>query len=86
MRDEGVIECFQKLSWDYKTNNPVKFGKRIIMRSVTRFFVCSYSPEHDATNTLDDLMRVFHLIDGKPEADHRNGCYKWISDVLKKWQ
>ena len=29
--ERGVIESFRSLSWDYKTNNPCAFGKRIIM-------------------------------------------------------
>jgi hypothetical protein len=32
MFERGVLQCFQRLSWDYKTNQPFKFGKRIIVR------------------------------------------------------
>ncbi|KCV27212.1 methyltransferase domain protein, partial [Bordetella bronchiseptica 00-P-2730] len=28
MFERGVLACFQGLSWDYKTNQPFKFGKR----------------------------------------------------------
>jgi hypothetical protein len=28
MFERGVVQCFRKLSWDYKTNNPYLFGKR----------------------------------------------------------
>jgi Domain of unknown function (DUF4942) len=34
MFDRGVIRCFKQLSWDYKTNNPFRFGKRIILNSL----------------------------------------------------
>ncbi|MHC1473177.1 DUF4942 domain-containing protein, partial [Klebsiella pneumoniae] len=26
----GIIDVFRKLSWDYKTNNPCRLGKKII--------------------------------------------------------
>lgn len=71
MFERGVIECFRRLSWDYKTNEPCKFGKRII---VSYFFTYG-SPNNRATDQLDDLVRVFHVLDGKPEPDHRNGIY-----------
>ncbi|WP_289472880.1 DUF4942 domain-containing protein, partial [Klebsiella pneumoniae] len=32
MFERGVIECFRRLSWNYRTNQPFKFGKRIIVR------------------------------------------------------
>lgn len=28
---------------------------------------------HRASNEVDDRLRVCHVIDGKPEPDHRNG-------------
>lgn len=67
--DRGVINCFKRLSWDYKTNNPVKFGKRIIKRYLVDRW--GYSGTN-ARNELQDLQRVFCLVDGKPEEDHRN--------------
>lgn len=35
------------------------------------------------TDHLDDLLRVFHLCDGKPEADHRTGAYRLIADAMQ---
>jgi hypothetical protein len=68
MFDRGVINCFKKLSWDYKTNNPVKFGKRIIKGYLAeKWGGFNYS----AMNDLQDLQRVFCIVDGKPEEDHR---------------
>lgn len=68
--DRGVINCFKKLSWCYKTNNPVKFGKRIIKEYFCeRWGGFTYT----AINDLEDLQRVFCLVDGKPEEDHRGG-------------
>jgi hypothetical protein len=79
MFEQGVIECFRRLSWDYKTNLPQKFGKRIVMTSLTSYG----SANMRQTDHLDDLLRVFHLCDGKPEADHRTGASRLIADAMQ---
>ena len=66
MFERGVIACFKSLAWCYKTNLPQKFGKRIVVTCINS----SYSRKHDA---MDDLLRVMHVLDGKPEPDHRGG-------------
>lgn len=73
MFERGVIECFRRLSWDYKTNLPQKFGKRIVLRCVTGTY------GNRACDELDDLVRVMHVLDGKPEPDHRRGTYAVLS-------
>lgn len=88
MFERGVISCFKRLSWDYKTNNPFRFGKRIIIN----YLFTVYSPHdpktrmmhlrHEATDELDDLVRVFSVLDGKPEPDHRQGVY----DCIRKYE
>lgn len=85
MFDRGVLACFKSLAWDYKTNLPQKFGKRIVItymrNSVTagsRYGGTGTSlgmPNYDRCNRLDDLVRVLSVLDGKPEPDHRNGWY-----------
>ncbi|WP_175787323.1 DUF4942 domain-containing protein [Burkholderia anthina] len=77
MFERGVLQCFKRLSWNYKTNEPFKFGKRIIVR----YLLSSGSLNFRVTNELDDLIRVFCILDGKPEPDHRNGAYYLISDT-----
>lgn len=85
--DRGVINCFRALSWNHKTNQPFKFGKRVILR----FLLQPYgngskrwlAVNFDRTNRLDDLDRVFHLLDGKPEPDHREGWGKRINSNNK---
>ena len=37
MFEQGVLECFRRLSWDYKTNLPQKFGKRMVMTYLTSY-------------------------------------------------
>ncbi len=79
MMDDGVVEVYRSLSWDYKTNSPIKFGKKIV---ISRF--CEYWKDTDhirfmrgGYNGLDDLVRVMCMLEGKPEPDHRHGmCYQ----------
>ncbi|MFL9951939.1 DUF4942 domain-containing protein [Paraburkholderia nemoris] len=77
MFERGVLQCFRRLSWDYKTNQPFKFGKRIIVRRL----LTQGSTNHRVTDELDDLIRVFCVLDGKPEPDHRHGAYCLVSDA-----
>lgn len=66
MFDRGVIACFRSLSWDYKTNNPIKFGRRIVK------YLGNHSFYVDRADELNDLQRVFCILDGKAEEDHRH--------------
>lgn len=76
--ERGVLLCFKNLSWDYKTNRPFRFGKRIIIRGLR------YSSfNHRVTNELEDLQRVFRILDGKPEEDHRNGLCSRLNDAIR---
>jgi len=81
--ERGLINCFRGLSWDYKTNQPFKLGKRIIMAYLFDKQVGKYSQNlnHHAANKLDDLVRVLSVLDGKPEPDHRNGMYSKLCDA-----
>lgn len=74
MFERGVIACFKSLSWHYKTNLPARFGKRVVIANLTGYH------SHTRYNELDDLVRVFSVLDGKPEPDHRSG----ISSALSK--
>jgi len=76
MFERGVIQCFEGLCKGYRTNEPVKFGKRIIIDDLQidgRF-------NHRKTDVLADLVRVFHVLEGKPEPDHRHD----IRDQLQR--
>jgi hypothetical protein len=67
MFERGVIACFKSLAWDYKTNLPQKFGKRIVVTYLTG------SGSYSRCDSMDDLVRVLCVLDGKPEPDHRQG-------------
>lgn len=78
--ERGIIACFKSLAWDYKTNLPQKFGKRIVMEYLTG------SSSYNKADQLDDLMRVMHVLDGKPEPDHRGGTYSLLNKAgLNGW-
>lgn len=80
MFERGVIACFKSLAWDYKTNLPQKFGKRIVITYLTGTY------GHNKCDQLDDLVRVLHILDGKPEPDHRRGTYAMLSAAgLNGW-
>lgn len=78
MFERGVLSIFKKLSWDYKTNKPFAFGKKIILNYM---FDSSGHINHRSADELDDFMRINYVIDNKPEQDHRNGMYYQLSDA-----
>lgn len=76
MMERGVLSIFRGLSWDYKTNTPVKFGKKIIIR-LSAHSGCSLV-DHHSGSFIDDLVRFMCVADGKPQPDSRaNFCVKY---------
>lgn len=76
MLDRGVINVFRSLSWDYKTNLPHKFGKKIIVNRLASLWGTGnryLSFIGDTCSALDDLDRVFYKLASLPEPDHRDG-------------
>ncbi|MCJ7925159.1 MAG: DUF4942 domain-containing protein [Pantoea vagans] len=71
--DRGVINVFKGLSWDYKTNSPCSFGKKIIINNLVTHnrwgFNLNWGWRRDQ---LADLERMLFLLDGKPIPDNRN--------------
>ncbi|HFU1283211.1 DUF4942 domain-containing protein [Klebsiella michiganensis] len=70
--ERGVINVFKGLSWDYKSNCPCKFGKKIIVNGLVKHdrwgFVLNWGRQRDR---LADLERMLMLLDGKPVPDNR---------------
>jgi hypothetical protein len=83
MFEQGVIRCFRELSWDYKTNNPFRFGKRIVLPFLKGWSDSTY-PDHGRASKLDDLVRVMSVLDGRPEPDHRSGMYHVLSQAMSE--
>jgi hypothetical protein len=85
MFERGVVAIFRSLSWDYKTNLPVRFGKRLVITHA----LDPRGPyvSHTFCNKLDDLIRVMSVLDNSPEPDHRNGAWHNLHAGLngKEW-
>lgn len=73
MFERGVIACFKALAWDYKTNLPQKFGKRIVVTYLSGTY------GYQKCDQMDDLVRVLSVLDGKPEPDYRGGIYSALN-------
>ncbi|MCE5361560.1 MAG: DUF4942 domain-containing protein [Acidithiobacillus sp.] len=69
MLEEGLVDLFRGLSWDYRTNNPVKLGKKLILNYVLDSFG---SAVPRSCSKIDDLMRVLSVYDGKPIPENRH--------------
>jgi len=75
MFEEGVVSLFEKLSWDYKTNNPRRFGKKIILGNLLQQRYGGWvSASTAGCARLDDLMKAFCILDGKTIPDVRSGA------------
>lgn len=77
--ERGVVNCFRRLSWDHKTNKLSRFGRKIIVDGLvppTKYGGAEIG--HYAPNHLDDLNRVFHLLDGEPEPDWTQRIYEQL--------
>ena len=72
--EQGLIDVFQRLSWDYKTNNPCRLGKKIIIeRLVSRSYRESFRVEDRTIQAVDDLAKISFILDGKRVPDVRVG-------------
>lgn len=87
MVEQGVIQLFRSLSWDYRSNTPVMFGKRLVMKRTFeprepgwRGPERSWYPSAYACNHIDDLVRQLRYFDGLPEHDHRNSSGRWLNE------
>ena len=90
--ERGVIACFKSLAWSYKTNLPQKFGKRIVITYLRNSVTAGKwgggsgslgHVNHGRCDVLDDLSRVFSVVDGKLEPDHRQGWHSRLNQCDK---
>ncbi|WP_279051909.1 DUF4942 domain-containing protein [Cedecea davisae] len=71
--ERGIINVFKGLSWDYKTNSPCKFGKKIIVDGLVQYDHWGFHFRHGRRREqLSDLDRMLNLLDGKPVPENRN--------------
>ncbi|HEJ7174799.1 TPA: DUF4942 domain-containing protein [Serratia marcescens] len=72
--EQGLIDVFQRLSWDYRTNNPCRLGNKIIIdRLVSRFYREDFRVDDRTIQAVDDLAKIFFVLDGKRVPDVRVG-------------
>lgn len=71
--ERGIINVFKGLSWDYKTNSPYSFGKKIIINNLVTHNRWGFSLNWGwRRDQLADLERMLFLLDGKPIPDNRS--------------
>ena len=70
--ERGIINVFKGLSWDFKTNSPCSFGKKIIINNLVTHNRWGFSLNWGwRRDQLADLERMLFLLDGKPIPDNR---------------
>ncbi|MGQ3660706.1 DUF4942 domain-containing protein [Citrobacter braakii] len=81
--ERGVINMFKSLSWDYKSNSPCKFGKKIIVNGLVKCdrwgFGLNWGWQRDR---LADLERMLMILDGKPVPDNRTDVTRRLGDHI----
>lgn len=81
--ERGVINVFKGLSWDFKSNSPCKFGKKIIVTGLVKCerwgFGLNWGWQRDR---LADLERMLMILDGKPIPDSRADVTRRLGDHI----
>lgn len=81
--ERGVINVFKALSWDYKTNSPCRFGKKIIMDGLVSYNRWGFSFTHGyRRDQIVDLERMLTLLDGKLLPDNQADIACRLSDHI----
>lgn len=82
--ERGIINVFKGLSWDYKTNSPCSFGKKIIVNNLVNYNRWGFSLNWGwRRNQLADLERMLLLLDGKPIPDNRGDVTTRLMDHIR---
>jgi len=82
--ERGVINVFRSLSWNYKTNQPHMFGKKVILNNVVQYDRWGFGTGFNCRAKLDDLERILMLLDGKAIPDHRTGVSFQFQEHVNK--
>ncbi|AJJ61191.1 DUF4942 domain-containing protein [Yersinia pseudotuberculosis] len=82
--ERGIINVFKGLSWDYKTNSPCQFGKKIIVNGLVDHnrwgFKLNWGWRREQ---LADLERMLFLLDGKPIPDNRGDISNRLMEHIR---
>lgn len=76
---EGVVSMFRRLSWDYKTNRPRKFGRRLIVSRVHSTYYTTHGGDE-----LADLERLLRRRAGLTEPDYAGSWPSLIRDAMRE--
>lgn len=81
--ERGIINVFKGLSWDFKTNSPCSFGKKIIINNLVTHNRWGFSLNWGwRRDQLADLERMLFLLDGKPIPDNRgDNSYRLMEHI-----
>lgn len=82
--ERGIINVFKALSWDYKTNSPCSFGKKIIINNLVTHNRWGFSLNWGwRRDQLADLERMLFLLDGKPIPDNRGDIFTRLMEHIR---
>ncbi|WP_313683355.1 DUF4942 domain-containing protein [Pantoea sp.] len=82
--ERGIINVFKGLSWDYKTNSPCSFGKKIIINNLVTHNRWGFSLNWGwRRDQLADLERMLFLLDGKPIPENRGDVTTRLMDHVR---
>lgn len=85
----GLVNAFQRLSRDYRSNDGFKVGERIVLDYAVKFdpifrsFSLYYSNRDDE---LRDVDRVMHVLDGKAPPEPYGGLLGSLRDAFDKFK
>lgn len=81
--ERGVINVFKSLSWDFKTNSPCQFGKKIIVTGLVKCDRWGFGLSGGwLRDRLADLERMLMILDGKPIPDNRADVTRRLGDHI----
>lgn len=85
MRCWGFLTVWKKLSWDYKTNNPCSFGKKIIISNFVKYDKWGYNLNWGwQRDRLTDLERMLTILEGQSIPDSREDIIRRLDDHIRE--
>lgn len=83
--ERGIINVFKGLSWDYKTNNPCSFGKKIIISNFVKYDKWGYNLNWGwQRDRLTDLERMLTILEGQSIPDSRADIIRRLDDHIRE--
>jgi hypothetical protein len=78
----GLVNAFRTLSRDYRSHDGFKIGDRVIITGLLTGSGLHRYVSHYRDDTLADVDRCFHVLDGKPAPDYQSGILAAIRTAL----